>query len=160
MPAMAESDYQFIVASRVAQGAYPKPLNEHFAKFHTIVFCAEEMQPKVRGLPPDRRAVYCPMDDNFYRPVTREEIGLLMGLAKQLAVEAKEGRKVLITCAQGVNRSGLVTGMTVMHLTGCTGDQAIAEVRRLRKPRLRDIMVLGNPMFEQALRSIPKVAKV
>lgn len=160
MPAMAESDYQFIVPNRVAQGSYPKPIKDHFGKFHTIVFCAEELQPAVKGIPADRKAVYCPMDDNFYRPVSLEEVGVLMALARQLAGEAKAGRKVLITCAQGVNRSGLLTGMTVMNLTGCTGNQAVDEVRRLRKPRNPEFMVLGNPMFERVLRSMPRVARV
>lgn len=54
-------------------------------------------------------------------------------LADTAAAAVKDGRRVLIRCQAGYNRSGLVTALTLMRL-GHTADDAIALIREKRSP--------------------------
>ena len=63
-------------------------------------------------------------------------------LARQVYAEWKHGRRVLVRCLSGLNRSGLIIGM-VLLLDGMSGDQAIDLMRAKRHRH-----VLCNPDFE------------
>ena len=63
-------------------------------------------------------------------------------LARQVFAEWRLGRRVLVRCLSGLNRSGLVVGM-VLLLEGYTSAQAIALLRERRHRH-----VLCNPDFE------------
>lgn len=54
-------------------------------------------------------------------------------LADQVAAEVAVGRKVLVRCTGGLNRSGLVIGMALIKM-GRTPEEAIALVRAARGP--------------------------
>lgn len=58
------------------------------------------------------------------------------------------GRRVLVRCSGGLNRSGLVVASTLVRL-GHTPDEAIGLVRRARGP-----WALTNPAFVTHLRSL------
>lgn len=62
---------------------------------------------------------------------------------------AEGGRRVLIRCQAGLNRSGLLTAL-VMYKRGYPVDQAIELIRERRSP-----YALCNPRFVEHLRSLP-----
>ncbi len=66
-------------------------------------------------------------------------------LAKKVVAALDRG-PVLVHCQAGLNRSGLITALALMHL-GRTADEAIRLLRDRRSP-----VVLCNRSFERALR--------
>jgi protein-tyrosine phosphatase len=151
------SDYSWIIPGRLAQGGYPGAHPGLFQAFDVVVYMAEEAQPKIK-CPPGKLALYGPMDDDIYRPVPREIGRQLHMLAQQCAQHASYNKRVLITCMQGKNRSGLVMGLTLLKLyPGWTPEQAITIIRRNRKLAGGDI-ALSNTMFEQYLRAYGRAA--
>lgn len=69
-------------------------------------------------------------------------------LARQVFAEWKQGRRVLVRCLSGLNRSGLVLGM-VLLLEGLSAEQAIALMRERRHRH-----ALCNPDFEAWLLGV------
>lgn len=79
-------------------------------------------------------------------PMADDEDGLDRdGLAELVAYVVRwvrEGKRVLVQCYLGLNRSGLVAALALRELSGCTGPEAVALLRVLR-----DTNVLCNPAF-------------
>lgn len=147
---MGYKDFHWIVDNRVAQGGYPgADPADIFGKFDVVVYMAEEAQPRI-AQPPGKLALYGPIDDDIYRPVPPRVGEQLHLLANQCATLVRNGRRVLITCMQGKNRSGLVTGLTLLKMyPGWTPKQAVELIRRRR--RIPNDRALSNTMFEQYL---------
>jgi protein-tyrosine phosphatase len=144
-------NWNWIVQPRLAQGGYPGAHPGLFQAFDVIVYMAEEAQPKI-PTPPGKLALYGPIDDDIYRPVPPQVGQELHRLAHQCAQQASYNKRVLITCMQGKNRSGLLMGLTLLKLyPGWTPEQAIAIIRRNRRLTGGDI-ALSNTMFEMYLR--------
>lgn len=143
-------DYHWIVPN-IAQGSFPSPLSEALKHADTIVFCAEEKQPRIGKLPLGKAVLRLPFDDDIYRPIPPEAGRIFHQMAHRLAREARSGRRVLITCAMGLNRSGIITALTLMHAHGMAPADAI---RLIRGKRSRDALM--NPMFEQWLLHQPR----
>lgn len=61
--------------------------------------------------------------------------------------EWQAGRRVLIRCAAGMNRSGFITALVLMR-AGYSADDAIALIRAKRSP-----LALSNEAFNDHLRS-------
>jgi len=55
--------------------------------------------------------------------------------------------RVLVHCLGGINRSMLLAGLVYQELTGCTGADALAHLRSLRRGCLK------NSVFEEYLRN-------
>jgi protein-tyrosine phosphatase len=142
-------DYHWIVPG-IAQGAYPDPPKSAFQVFDVIVFCAEELQPRIKA-PAGKQIFKLPLDDDIYRPIPPEIGKLLHQAAQALATYHAGGHKLLITCAQGVNRSGLMTGLTMMYSLRMPARETIKLIRSKRKSQDPDLFALCNPMFEQYL---------
>jgi protein-tyrosine phosphatase len=70
-------------------------------------------------------------------------------LAEVVAAAVESGRRVLVRCSGGLNRSGLVVASALVRL-GHEPDAAIALVRRARGP-----WALTNPAFVSYLRTRP-----
>jgi len=141
----AELDYNWILPGKLAQGARPKPVYPAFGPFDVVVFTAMEYQPRVGALPRSKEAVYLPMDDDPYRPIPPAIIQAVEVMSVKLARAIQSGRRVLVTCQMGANRSGLVTGMTLRAL-GYKGPDAVALIRAKRV--LQDgEKALYNPIF-------------
>lgn len=141
-------DFNWIV-NGVAQGSYPNPLSEAFKRVDVVVFCAEEKQPPKGLRPPPGKIIYrLGFDDDIYRPIPPEAGQIFHQAAAQLAGYIRSGKRVLITCAMGLNRSGLITGLTLMHAFGMTPNDAI---RLIRGRRGKDALM--NPVFERWLRN-------
>ena len=61
------------------------------------------------------------------------------------------GRKVLVHCTEGLNRSGVVVARALMEM-GSTAEDAIELVRRRRGPSVDGFPALGNEAFVEWLR--------
>ena len=124
-----------------------------------LVLCAREYQPphelppQMDGIPGFRQAspfpgvktVYAPNDDYGAWPPEREDLAQALRAARQVAQALKLERKVLVTCWQGRNRSGLVSALALHLHLGCSGLEAIRIVKKARRG------ALTNPQFNEVL---------
>jgi protein-tyrosine phosphatase len=142
------ADYNWIIPNRIAQGGFPGSHPGLFSAFDVIVYMAMEEQPKIRPMPPGKLALYAPIDDDIYRPLPPAVGEQLHILAAECARQASYNKRILITCMQGRNRSGLVTALTLLKLfPGWTSEQAVKIIKRNRPD------ALTNTMFEQYIHA-------
>lgn len=80
-------------------------------------------------------------------PLYQETLEIVHRLADWGVAELEAGRRLLVRCQQGWNRSGLVTALIMIRL-GMTGEDAITTIREARSE-----WCLCNPDFEEYLRS-------
>lgn len=115
--------------------------------FTDIFLCAREYQPDSHLFGEARVHQYPFFDD--YQKVTPDEFKQI-ALAVAAACHAVEnGGKILITCMAGLNRSGLVTALTLMKVKHMRAMEAIFTVRMARGPR-----ALSNPIFESIIKKV------
>ena len=105
--------------------------------FDTLVLCAEEVQFPGESVP-GLRILRCPMDDAI---LSQEEARRALDTAERVVAELKAGRRVLVTCHQGRNRSGLVTALSLIGTYGMKPSAAISQIRQHR------IQALTNKSF-------------
>lgn len=108
------------------------------AGFDVVLLCAKEYQPRSRELP-GVLVVHCGIDDSL-RP-TEADIETAIDASRVAAMAIMEGKRVLISCWMGKNRSGLVTALTLMRLYGLSGPEAVHTVQAARPG------ALFNPAF-------------
>jgi hypothetical protein len=115
------------IAPRLWQGADP-PRGGVLRNlgFRGVVLCAQEHQYAPRDFP-GVRVVNAPMDDAWY--VASETARAAAAAGAELW---RRGAKVLVVCHMGINRSGLVSALILRNITGCSGAQAVAAVKRKR----------------------------
>jgi dual specificity protein phosphatase-like protein len=91
-------------------------------------------------VPLGRLFVSFPMDDeDDVDPHVRQ-------LASFVAALVTSGRRVLVHCTEGLNRSGVVVARALMEM-GKTANEAIELVRRTRGPSVDGFQALNNPAF-------------
>ena len=134
-------------ADRIAPGLYQGSAHSSIeavraAGFTVLALCAMEIQPPQAQLP-GLRVLRCPIDDGEVIPA--HDWRLALRTARELARARRAGQRVLVTCHQGWNRSGLVAAMTLHYLTGRDGCQCAWQVRLSRRH------ALSNPAFVEAL---------
>jgi protein-tyrosine phosphatase len=108
-----------------------------------------EHQPPASNFP-GVTVIHAPNDDDFSRLPTRDELRLAIQAARQAVPILQGGGKVLSTCYMGLNRSGLVSALTLHLWLGVSGDEAIQMVRRGRKGSMR------NPGFQTVLSRLSR----
>ena len=86
--------------------------------------------------------IHCVMSDG--REVDVETVFVL---ARKLAARIQEGKKVLVHCHAGQNRTGLISSATVALAMSLTGSQAVDLVQQRRKGSMGT-----NPDFERYMR--------
>ncbi len=130
------------------QGSAPAPGKTlHTFGFHTLVLCAKEYQPRgkdFQGL----RIIHAPNDDNFTRPPTKDELHIAIQAAQEVKRDFLQGKKILITCMAGRNRSGLVMAFALHLLTGQSGLECANLIKQKREG------ALGNPGFMKVLTAL------
>ena len=89
---------------------------------------------------------YWPIPDGSMEQI---DINELEALVSNLCDVVLDGRKVLVHCAAGINRSSLVTALVVRRLFGLSGVDATAYIRARRGPE-----ALSNPDFATYLASL------
>lgn len=133
------------ISSKLYQGSYPlMPLRPIF---DVVVLCAEELQE--RSPEPGLTILRCPLNDDG-TPMTHAEWRRACAMSEVVAGYVARGRRVLVTCAAGRNRSGLVCALALYRLDArLDGKQCIQKIQARREG------ALDNEFFVAALRSLP-----
>jgi len=149
------------VAGSLWQGSFP-PLDGRLRKVvDAVVFAAEELQPHVHCLY-NVMKIYAPNDDAD-RAMTEREWEIATKAAAKVRYLVDRDKRVLVTCHAGLNRSGLISALTLMlpptkgarsvRTPSClTSGEAIRLVRRARGQ-----YALSNRYFERAIVSMDGV---
>jgi protein-tyrosine phosphatase len=124
------------------QGSYPKPGTY---PFDLIVLAAAEYQPAAEKFP-GARVLHVPLRDVYLKDVTREQLPRAIKAAEVVAAYVRAGKRVLVTCAAGWNRSGLINALALRRL-GYSADDAIVLIRKARGKH-----ALGNEVFQRMVR--------
>jgi len=123
------------IAPKLHQGSFPAPdevdLRQH--GIYALVLCANELQPP-KELYPGIVIIRAPMDDIDGVEGSRSCVVANMASA-YVARLIRAGKRVLVTCAAGRNRSGLVTALTLARL-GWDPHAAVYQIQRCRKNAL------------------------
>ena len=127
------------------QGARPPHGNVlRRSRVDALVLCAQEYQPAAL-LFPGVQVLYAPLDD---AELTAGEWEIAKQASKRVEGIIKTGGRVLVTCMQGLNRSGLVVAMTLHRLTGLPGHRCVEAVQARRANALM------NESFVHALAGL------
>jgi protein-tyrosine phosphatase len=97
------------------------------AGFDVLVLTAMEYQPPSEAFP-GVRVLHTPLDD---AEPTAVERSMAFGASAAVAEALKRGKRVLVTCQMGLNRSGWVVARA-LQLGGVSRRESIAMVRRAR----------------------------
>lgn len=117
--------------------------------FHILVLCALEYQPEAAAFPGVDVARIHLDDAELHGPDFERALHLSTRLSRALRV----GKKILVTCAQGRNRSGLVTALTLADASGCGGRVATHVVKQRRRAPFGQ--ALSNDHYVAALKRVP-----
>lgn len=135
----------------VAPGLYvgsAPPAGASFPLDHikTLILCAFEYQPHGWQFP-GLEVLRVPLHD-MGEPMTLAEAHAAVRMASRVRRRLDSGRRVLVTCAQGRNRSGLVAAIA-MRMGGYSASRAIKAVRDARGED-----ALSNPYFVAFIKSL------
>ena len=126
------------------QGAFPLPEEPLAIPVDVVVSCTSEFEPPHDFFAGGLIQAYRPMDDAKQTP---EQIEYARQLADIVIYQVNAGRRVLVHCAAGLNRSGFVVALALKSLLGISGEAAILHVQSRRGG------ALCNPWFcEEILR--------
>lgn len=128
---------------KLYQGSFPvqavAPLG-----IDVLVLCARELQ--TRSAEPGLVTLRCPLDDHANAVLSRGDWQNALRTGALVARYIRSGRRVLVTCAAGRNRSGLVSAIALHELTGRSGKECIEHIQSRR------LNALTNDDFVAALR--------
>lgn len=130
------------VARRLWIGAAP-PFDRDLPDFDVLVLTALEHQPTEPAF--HGVVVRCPLVDG---PLAPPEITRALTCGKSVAKALADGRRVLVTCHAGRNRSALVAGLGLGLVTRMTADQIVELIRARRRQD-----ALSNPYFVKILKT-------
>ena len=129
------------VARRLWVGSAP-PLDRDLPGFDALFLCAAEIQPATLGF--SREVVRVPLHDDALTPY---EIKRAMIGGKQVAEHLRRGHRVLVTCAQGRNRSAFVAALGLGLVTRMSSPDLVQVMRERRHPT-----ALSNSHFVELLQ--------
>lgn len=120
------------------QGSFPRLLSAAECGFDLVVLCAREMLGG-RGETNEYRAhdmdvIEAPFDDTPWP--SSKELTIAHWAAAKVTAAHREGKKVLVTCQAGLNRSGLVNGIAVRDIQKIAGVEAVLLIQGSRKEAL------------------------
>ena len=131
------------ITHRLWQGSVPSP--GEMLPFDLVVLCAEEHQMPSATFGARARVLRVPLTD-LAKPLSPRRTHWAFRAAVEVARVYANGGRVLVTCAAGLNRSGLVNGLALLEL-GVDAPSAVAAIRRARPG------ALCNPFFEHLIYS-------
>jgi protein-tyrosine phosphatase len=132
------------IIDRLYQGGFPPPGDGlKNAGVDVIVLCAREWQDETNDAYPGIIVIKAPGDDDTRHARLLRFIDTWKAAAKQVVEHVKAGRNVLVTCMAGQNRSGIVTAMALVELTGLSGKACVDHVSSHRP------LALNNGTFAQ-----------
>lgn len=124
--------------------------------FDVVILCAVELEEMFRLLPARTHPeiVYASNVDGL--ALSRRQLRVATTAAGKAVRAYRAGKRVLITCQAGRNRSGLVTGLAMHLATGCGGKLATEIIRARRNAHGP---ALSNDVFAKFLCAIPPKEK-
>lgn len=127
-----------LVVENLYQGAAP-PYGGLVAGagFDVLVLCAHENQRA--DLYPRVEVVLAPGEDDSRIHRVERFLPIWKEAAAKVAEHVRAGRKVLVTCIAGLNRSGMVTAMALHELTGKSGADCVELIRASRDSALCNV---------------------
>lgn len=125
-----------------------KLIDEGVGDVHCVVLAAEDFQPKNISKCPYIIRALLRDSDKMSPEVAADVLNCGRDIAKRCAKMIMEGHHVLVTCWAGLNRSGLISALTLVEL-GFSHKDAIEIVRKGRGP-----YALCNKQFESILLSL------
>jgi protein-tyrosine phosphatase len=137
------------ITRNLSVGAAPEP-GYYSARFDTLVLVSEEYQPPDSAFPGIRVRRF-PFDDSVHPSPRDFETAWAAGEA--VARDITRGRRVLVTCSLGRNRSALVAAIALYLVMGVSGAQA-ANLVRARRVDAYGVRALSNPAFRRFLRGL------
>lgn len=121
------------------------PVGPGLSKYiDVLVLMAKDFQPSSK-LFPDITVLHAPMTDD-HNGMPAGDSDTAMNTAMRVAKLVKQGKRVLVTCWAGRNRSGLVTALALMLLKKMNPDQAVGLIRAARSE-----LAMRNPHFNNML---------
>jgi predicted protein tyrosine phosphatase len=115
------------VTDKLCQGSVPDPASS-YEQFTMIVLCAQECQPE---LPRFKGRILRPAFDDTPNP-SNADVDRARTAASEVGAELMRGGRVLVTCAMGLNRSGLVTGLALVITTRLSPIKIVERIRTAR----------------------------
>lgn len=133
-------------------GSEPDPGTEVSQHFDAVVLCAREYQPPARYFP-GVTVVHAPFHDGSHFSTKEKRV------VEEVSIWVREalnkGKRVLVTCHAGYNRSVLIASMALMlpgegPTPSCLeGPRVVNLMRAKRSPK-----ALMNPFFEGIVRNL------
>lgn len=130
------------ISDNLYQGGVPpsgKALRK--AGIDVLVLCAREWQDPTGKAHPGVTVIRCGGDDSLDPDVLADCLPAWQRAAQQVVDAVIAGKKVLVTCMAGHNRSGIVTAMALAQLTRLSGQEIVDHIQRSRP------MALNNETF-------------
>lgn len=125
-------------------GSMPLPYSPLAKEFDGLALCAMEYQHG--DLFPGVDVVRAALNDDG-SPMTRDEAFSAVSAAGRVISWLRGGNRVLVTCMQGRNRSGLVCALALCKGAGLSLDKAVEAIRAARGDG-----ALRNPYFLRFLQ--------
>lgn len=127
-----------MVFQRIYQGPRPPQGNSlRDSGIDVVVLCAKEYQvdgPQDLGFP-GVHVIRAPSIDAEC-VIPEHWISSWHAAAQGVAAAVREGKTTLVTCHQGLNRSGVVSALAIHYLTGFAGSRCAAIVQHSREGAL------------------------
>jgi protein-tyrosine phosphatase len=120
-----------------------------------VLYCAAECPPLNDYFDNQGSATthYFPNEDrmvNSDHPWYQYMLGKAKPAAKLVAERVGVGQSAIVSCSQGVNRSGLVSGLAMRLLTDWNGDKIVEQIQSARNGALNNStfvdMVIEEPV--------------
>lgn len=127
-------------------GPAPSPHHALIGGYDLVALTAKEYQPPQTAF--RAKLLRMPIDDSL-QPSTEELMWAFL-TGRRVAHAVADGKKTLVSCRMGKNRSGLVTALAARELLGIGGAEAAHLVRARRQG------ALSNPVFYQFLTTLPR----
>jgi rhodanese-related sulfurtransferase len=136
------------VARNLFVGSAPLP---GLGGFDVIVLCSSGYQPPAAHYP-GVIVEHFPFDDA--PRLSSRELRVPVQAARRVGHHLGRGRRVLVTCQMGRNRSAFVAALALHLWTGRSGKECADQVRRHRIDPL-GVRALANRDFRRALEKLP-----
>lgn len=138
-------DYAEIIPRRLAQGSAPPTDVQGFSM---VVLAAYEYQPEAKDFKHRPQIIHAPIRDDMVDGLNDLERQIVEAAADYVIdfLRVNKSALVLVTCAAGLNRSGVIVARMLVKL----GATPLEAIRHIRKRRGMD--ALHNPRFVEYIK--------
>ena len=137
-------DYTPLYKGLLFQGSCPSNFADVWSEFDAIVSLCS-LGPLICGTPAGKLHIIYPFADE---PIDDNDRWAFKQLTNQIVWLVKEGKRVLVHRAAGLNRSGLICALALLQLTDWSSEKIITHIQDLRP------LALCNPYFMSFIKSL------